>query len=121
MTCAMTTSTHLQLFRTFVGLAFGLAIVAAAAANDLSQARAPALGPALSLAGAQLLGMRRGPAEVAVRFDSRGRIVARALTRSSGSRAADQRALKAALELASLHRAASVAGRTLVFRASFAG
>jgi len=107
-------SGHLTALHTLGGLALGIAIPFTAlgglAGDPLAQlARA---------AAARAHGEAR--AEIAVSFGQDGQIRSAAVVRSSGSRPSDAAAREAALQLAGLQPAGQVAGRTLVFRASFA-
>ena len=110
--------------RTLAALAFGLAIMAGLACSPQGGGRALI---ALGAAAAQALTADRfsaepargAMAEVAVAFDRAGQVAAGRVSRSSGSQANDAAALSAALDLAALRHPADVAGRTVLFKASF--
>ena len=110
--------------RTLAALAFGFAILAGLACSP--QAGGPTLF-ALGTAAAQALAADRfnavpargAMAEVAVAFDRAGQVAAGRVSRSSGSPVNDAAALSAALDLAALRHPADVAGRTVLFKASF--
>ena len=109
--------------RTLGVLAFGFSLPLALLAN-LDQSSNPVaveLKAAARVVGLGWAGVSsgQGVAEVSVAFDSHGRVAASQLRRSSGSRRSDAAALDEAVELASLRQPGEVAGRTLLYRASF--
>ncbi len=108
---------HLTALHTLGGLALGIAIPFAALGGWAADPLAQLARAAAAQAAARAYGEAR--AEIAVSFDHAGRIRCTALLRSTGSRPSDEAAREAALQLAGLQPAGQVAGRTLVFRASF--
>jgi hypothetical protein len=108
---------RMQALRTVFGAALGLALTVSSLVL-----MEPARGPsalALATAAAHALQAPARDAEVSVVFDHKGRPLAHALRRSSGSQRSDQAAVSAAMELASLRHPCEVAGRTLLFTARF--
>ena len=102
---------------TLGGLALGIAIPLVAFAGLATDPLAQLARAAATQAAARASG--EGRAEIAISFDSHGRVRSTALVRSTGSKPSDEAARDAAVQLAGLQPAGQVAGRTLVFRASF--
>lgn len=108
---------HLTTLHTLGGLCLGIAIPFAALGGVAADPLAQLARAAATQAAARAYGGSK--AEIAVSFDHDGRIHCAAMLRSTGSQSSDAAAREAALQLAALQPAGQVAGRTLVFRASF--
>ena len=108
---------HLTALHTLGGLALGIAIPFAALGGLAADPLAQLARAAAAQAASRVYGEAR--AEIAVSFGLDGQIRGAAVVRSTGSRPSDDAAREAALQLAGLQPAGEVAGRTLVFRASF--
>jgi hypothetical protein len=110
-------SGHLTTLHTLGGLALGIAIPFTALGGLAGDPLAQLARAAATQAAARAYGEAR--AEIAVSFGQDGQIRCASVVRSTGSRPSDAAAREAALQLAGLQPAGQVAGRTLVFRASF--
>jgi hypothetical protein len=107
----------MQGLRAAIALGLGLSLTILSLAM-LAPSPAPVL-QALAAAAAHGAEADARTAQVAIAFDRKGHPLAHALRRSSGSPTSDAAAVREALELASLREPRELAGKTVLFTASF--